>query len=237
MRNYLILLSLFFGTICSSAQAQHKLRDGAYLAQDGKNKNVMLIIDHYLSCISYDDTGKQFRYTWGGQLAQRDNILTIVVEYDTRDSTLIGQQLELPYTITNDSLLLKQPNSQQLFIKQKTQKQRLDGLWRISGRQQGDKMQTIAKADRKTIKILIDGYFQWIAINPAVKGFYGTGGGYYTFKNNRYTEKIAFFSRDNNRVGQELNFDGTLVENVWHHKGKSSKGDDIYETWSREILK
>ncbi len=98
-------------------------------------------------------------------------------------------------------------------------------------------MNDIPKTNRKTIKILVDGYFQWIAINPAQKGFYGTGGGYYQYDNNRYMEKIQFFSRDNNRVGQVLNFEGAIVDGVWHHKGKSSKGDDIYEIWSKEITK
>ena len=114
-------------------------------------------------------------------------------------------------------------------------KQDLDALWRITGRQQEAKMHEIPKADRKTIKILVDGYFQWIAINPAQKGFYGTGGGSYEFKNNQYTEKIQFFSRDNTRVGQELHFNGKLENNQWHHSGKSSKGDDIYEIWSKEL--
>jgi hypothetical protein len=80
----------------------------------------------------------------------------------------------------------------------------------------------------------VDGYFQWIAINPAQKGFYGTGGGKYSFKEGQYTENIVFFSRDNSRVGAELNFKGELRDKAWHHSGLSSKGDPIYEIWSME---
>ena len=33
---------------------------------------------------------------------------------------------------------------------------------------------------RKTMKILVDGYFQWIAFNTNTFSFMGTGGGRYT---------------------------------------------------------
>jgi len=80
----------------------------------------------------------------------------------------------------------------------------------------------------------VDGHFQWIAINPAEKGFYGTGGGHYAFQNGKYSEHILFFSRDNTRVGALLTFDGEIKDSDWHHSGRSSKGDPIYEIWSRD---
>jgi hypothetical protein len=61
----------------------------------------------------------------------------------------------------------------------------------------------------------------------------GTGGGTYTFKDGKYTENIEFFSRDSSRVGSSLAFDGKLENGDWHHSGLSSKGDPIYEVWSR----
>jgi hypothetical protein len=62
----------------------------------------------------------------------------------------------------------------------------------------------------------------------------GTGGGTYTFANGKYTEHIEFFSRDSSRVGAALTFDGKLENGDWHHSGLSSKGDPIYEVWSRK---
>src|SRR3546814_4443688 len=82
---------------------------------------------------------------------------------------------------------------------------------------------------RRTLKILTGTRFQWAAINVETGEFSGTGGGTYTFKNGKYTENIEFFSRDNSRVGMSLSFEGDLQGDDWHHQGKSSKGDPIYE--------
>ena len=87
---------------------------------------------------------------------------------------------------------------------------------------------------RKTIKILSATHFQWIAINTETGEFFGTGGGNYSFKDGKYTENIEFFSRDPNRVGASLSFNAELKEGDWHHSGLSSKGDKIYEVWSRK---
>ena len=71
-----------------------------------------------------------------------------------------------------------------------------------------------------------------VAFNSKTKEFYGTGGGEYSAENGKYTENIQFFSRDNSRVGASLGFDFELKDGEWHHSGKSSKGDPIYEIWS-----
>ncbi len=89
------------------------------------------------------------------------------------------------------------------------------------------------KHEPLTVKTLTDTRFQWAAINPETKEFFGTGGGTYTFKNGKYTGNIEFFSRDSSRVGASLFFDGKLNNGQWHHSGLSSKGDSIYEVWSR----
>jgi hypothetical protein len=86
---------------------------------------------------------------------------------------------------------------------------------------------------RKTLKILSGTRFQWAAIDPGTKEFFGTGGGTYQFANGKYMEHIEFFSKDNNRIGATLAFDGKLENGDWHHSGLSSKGEKIYEIWSR----
>ncbi|MEM1136632.1 MAG: hypothetical protein AAGI07_12415 [Bacteroidota bacterium] len=82
------------------------------------------------------------------------------------------------------------------------------------------------------MKILTPTHFQWIAYNTATGQFFGTGGGTYTAENGTYTENIKFFSRDKSRVGASLTFSFDVQGNDWHHKGKSSKGDPMYEIWS-----
>ena len=82
------------------------------------------------------------------------------------------------------------------------------------------------------MKILVDGYFQWIAFNTNTFSFMGTGGGSYTAENGIYMENIDYFSRDNKKVGISLNFSYLLKGQDWHHKGFSSKGDPLHEIWT-----
>lgn len=82
------------------------------------------------------------------------------------------------------------------------------------------------------MKILVDGYFQWIAFNTNTFSFMGTGGGSYTAENGTYKEKIDYFSRDNKKVGISLSFSYSKNGQDWHHKGFSSKGDPIHEIWA-----
>ena len=86
---------------------------------------------------------------------------------------------------------------------------------------------------RKTLKFLLDGRFQWIAYNTDSFEFHGTGGGAYTSENGIYTENIGYFSRDNTRVGATLEFNYELKGNDWHHTGKNSKGEPMYEIWAK----
>jgi len=108
----------------------------------------------------------------------------------------------------------------------------LTGNWVITGRKRNGEINTMTPGDRRTVKILSGGRFQWIAFNSATKEFNGSGGGTYTAENGKYIENIEFFSRDASRVGASLDFEYEVKDGKWHHKGKSSKGDPIYEIWS-----
>lgn len=112
------------------------------------------------------------------------------------------------------------------------------GAWHITERAQngdGPLVKIHQSGTRKTIKILSGTRFQWFAIDPAVKGFYATGGGTYTAADGKYTENIQFFSKDNNRVGASLKFDWKLDGGRWDHSGKSSEGKPIHEIWEKVL--
>jgi hypothetical protein len=113
----------------------------------------------------------------------------------------------------------------------------MSGTWRMSGRKTDGKIVMSPPRARKTLKVLTGTKFQWVAINAETKEFFGTGGGSYSFINEKYTENIEFFSRDNSRVGASLSFDGKLVDGNWHHSGLSSTGNSIYEVWTKENQK
>ena len=108
----------------------------------------------------------------------------------------------------------------------------LQGKWLMVGRiRDGKEQRRNLDRPRKTMKILINGYFQWIAFNTETFQFSGSGGGKYSTKNGIYSEKIEYFSRDNSRVGAKLKFDYKLKNEVWNHIGFSSKGDPMHELW------
>jgi hypothetical protein len=110
---------------------------------------------------------------------------------------------------------------------------KLAGAWLITGRVRDGEMSKMTPGARRTMKILSGTRFQWIAYNTETREMSGTGGGTYTTRNGKYTEKIEFFSRDNTRVGASLTFDFSLEDGAWRHKGKSSKGDPIDEVWTK----
>tara|TARA_A100000164_G_scaffold2522_1_gene2165 strand:+ start:3057 stop:3212 length:156 start_codon:yes stop_codon:yes gene_type:complete len=45
-------------------------------------------------------------------------------------------------------------------------------------------------------------------------------------------ESIQYFSRDDSRVGVELDFNYEIKNKDWYHAGLSSKGKPINEVWS-----
>ena len=215
MKKLLPLFFLFFNVICLGQQLKI---EGAYKQTKQGIHSLLLVKDGYASETRYKDNA--YLSTRGGPFEVKNGKLLIALEYSDNNKDEIGSQVLI---------------SLQSSTKMKPIRQDLDALWRITGRLQNGVITEIPRTDRKTIKILVDGYFQWIAINPAEKGFYGTGGGQYHFTNNKYQEKILFFSRDNTRVGQQLSFDGVVNSRQWTHSGLSSKGDPIKEIWSKEI--
>ena len=109
----------------------------------------------------------------------------------------------------------------------------LKGKWVMSGRYNNGEFRTRnTDLPRKTMKILIDGFFQWIAFNTETFKFSGSGGGEYETIDGKYIEIIQYFSRDDSRVGAELDFNYEIKNQNWYHTGFSSKGSPINEVWT-----
>lgn len=202
---------------------------GAYLCNEGEITRLWLFIDGYCSLTEYQQD--KYISTKGGPFTYSDGKLDLQIEYSDLSSNLVGTAIHIPLKVVNGDLV---DESGIVWKAADGKSQKLEGSWRITGRQDQGKMSEIPRGNRKTIKLLVGGYFQWIAINPLEKGFYGTGGGNYVFEDGKYTEHILFFSRDNSRVGAELNFNGEIKNGKWNHSGLSSKGDPISEIWTRE---
>ncbi|WP_127124866.1 membrane or secreted protein [Pseudoflavitalea rhizosphaerae] len=231
MKKIFSLACFLFSAITSFAQI-----DGAWkLSGNGTVEVTCIVADNYFMQTTYDKTNKLFLNTMGGTInLGNDGKMNVTIEFNTADSTRIGQSYSLDYKLNNNELIISVNDADNKWQRIDDGKGGLSGNWRITEREQNGKMNPIRPGPRKTLKILSGTRFQWAAINTETKEFFGTGGGAYSFSNGKYTENIEFFSRDNSRVGASLSFDGKVDGNKWHHSGKSSKGDPIAEIWTRQ---
>lgn len=212
---YLLLLTCIIGI---ESQAQQTIK-GSYRSKENADV-IYSLIDGYFVETKFNLTTKAFEYTWGGPFTKEGNKLIVLTHFDSRDKSVVGKSREIPFSVKNLELIDKGENA-------------LAGNWRMSGRKTGDQISENPLRARRTYKLLTDTRFQWFAINIETGEFSGTGGGTYQFINGKYTEHIEFFSRDSSRVGASLQFSAKIEEGKWHHSGLSSKGDPIYEIWTR----
>ena len=226
--SFVLLTALVGSSFLSVNTFQTDALAGAWGWQQGTDEVVWVFVDGYSVRTAYDKTNRRFVHSWGGPYSINGNKLTIQREFDTKDSTKVGQPFTVDFTIKDGKL-----NTGASWTRLDNGSAPLAGNWRITGRMQDGKMVESRPGPRKTLKILSGTRFQWVAINPEVKGFYGTGGGTYTFANGKYVENIEFFSRDSTRVGASLTFDGKIDKGAWSHSGLNSRGEPLHEIWSR----
>jgi hypothetical protein len=231
---------LFVGLIISltsftTKNAQNQdFTNAAWHFQENTIEQTLLLSDGYFMHTIFDKVNKKFIQSRGGSYTFSGNKLITNIEFNTLDQNQIGQTISYDFVINKEKLSSDLNGKTVAWNLLDQGKAELSGTWRMSGRMQEGKMADYPRRARKTLKVLTGSHFQWAAINAETKEFFGTGGGSYSFKNGKYTESIEFFSRDNSRVGASLSFDGKLVDGKWHHSGRSSTGNPIYEIWSRD---
>ena len=230
---FLALVLLTITGLHANRSYQQSLQ-GAWQRQDGTVKQVLIFQDGYFSVTTYDQANKKFLGSFGGSLTASANELHGSIEFDTQNKEQTGQHKHFKFQLTNNSLKTNVGGQEAQWTKVDDGETGLAGNWRITARMNNGQLQPLQRSARKTLKLLSGTRFQWMAINPETKEFFGTGGGTYTFQNGKYTENIEFFSRDSSRVGASLSFDGSVAGNVWTHKGLSSRGEPIHEEWTRE---
>ncbi len=211
--------------------------EGAWKFQSGSTEHTAVFVDGYFSYSVFDLTNKKFISTKGGPYSIENNTLKVEWQYDTEKAgkeidTWLGKTAS--FTFRFDGTLNTNISGQESKWQRIDENNNpLSGVWRITGRKQGDEVQSMPLRDRRTLKIMSGTRFQWVAINIKTGEFSGTGGGRYTFENGQYAEHIEFFSRDNNRVGSVLTFNAAVEGGNWIHSGLSSSGSPIYEVWSK----
>lgn len=206
----------------------------AQMTDEGKKLiNVAIFANGYQTATFYDAETGAFVSTNGGSWSLDGNKLTETVEFDTKNPERVGTSTSFEIEFSDDELRIKDKDIVWKRLDNGSPGA-LAGAWLISGRKRDGEMREMdTTRPRKTMKILSGTRFQWIAYNTDTKEFMGTGGGTYTTVDGKYTENIEFFSRDDSRVGATLEFDYELKDGDWHHSGLSSKGQPIYEVWSK----
>ncbi|QLG44939.1 hypothetical protein [Costertonia aggregata] len=218
-------------SICINANAQ--IKPGTYATDIENVRHEVKINDDYFIYSEYEIDPPKFIRTLGGFPETYKDKLFVLLEFNsnyTNDSIL---KLPLTFETNRDSLMLHWFDK--LYFERLPDKnQELDGAWLFATRGPDTGQERRGEENnRKTLKFLMDGHFQRVAYNTDTSKFFGTGGGTYTSENGVYTENITFFSRDNTRVGASLEFNYELKGDDWHHTGKNSKGEPMYEIWGR----
>jgi hypothetical protein len=216
------------------AQLSKATITGAWQIKEADQEQVLIFKDGFFFHTAYNKGEKRFIFSRGGTYTQNSGALSCEISFNSTNNEEVGKQLSAKYSITGNIVKLSINGETQSWSRLDNGSAPLAGVWRITSRMQDGKLTPILQTGaRQTYKILTGTRFQWAAIDPDKKEFSGTGGGTYTFINGKYTEVIEFFSRDSSRVGASLSFDDKLENGEWHHNGRSSKGDPIYEIWSR----
>jgi hypothetical protein len=200
------------------------------IQKDDGTTGVWIVTDQHFSICYYKTDPPEFLYTEGGKWSAKDGQIEFQWEFHTDKPELVGEVRQHDAEIMGDNLSIAGSKWKRLDDGTPGS---LAGAWLITGRQRDGEISERTPGARKTMKILSGTRFQWIAYNSETGDFFGTGGGTYTTEGGKYTENIKVFSRDNTRVGASLEFDYDLKEGKWHHSGFSSRGDPMYEVWSR----
>ncbi|MCH4822651.1 hypothetical protein ML462_05645 [Gramella lutea] len=231
----LVILSIFLCSTCLFAQSLQ----GSWMLveENGKevtNREIVRIYqDNYFAEGAKEKDSNKFLWALGGEYDYKNSDYTSTQDFNTRASEMIGKTLNPKLTFPEeDKIKINNVTEVQVWERISEEKNALNGNWVITGRKRGGELKTMKPGDRRTIKIIGGDRFQWVAFNSATREFYGTGGGTYSAENGKYIENIEFFSRDDSRVGASLGFEFEVKDGEWHHSGKSSKGEPIYEIWS-----
>lgn len=231
LRSFHYLVLLLFLALGFNALAQ--IEPGIYIADLNDIRHELKMTEGYMIHTIYDTDPARFVKTEGGFYTIEGSELRVQLEFNSNYEADSVSTLEIPFAIEKNQLVLG-TTPRLVFKRSESKQQDLDGQWLFAtrGPDQGQERRGEANT-RKTLKYLQGGRFQWIAYDTEGMQFKGTGGGSYSSVDGVYVENIEFFSRDNSRVGAELKFDYEIKGGDWHHTGKNSKGEPMYEIWSK----
>jgi hypothetical protein len=213
--------------------ANAQIAAGVYLSDQDNTHHELKIGNGYLTYSVYKLEPAEFIKTVGGYYTADEKMLKVQLEFNSDFEKDGIRAMEMPFSMDGDNIIVHMEDAI-TFRKKESLNQALDGQWLFATR--GPDTGQERRGDenpRKTLKFLMDGRFQWIAYQTETMAFSGTGGGSFTSVDGVYTENIEFFSRDSDRVGASLEFNYEIKGDDWHHTGNNSRGEPMYEIWSR----
>ncbi len=244
-KNVRLLFLGFTMLMLSSLELTAQKLNGAWKlvttnGQTVSGESIKIYSDNYFMFGTYTQDGA-FVKAGGGKYDKRGTEYTEVPDFDTSDSTKVRNHQVYSFSISpkNEELTITMKGTggeKETWKKIDDASSALSGVWRFGARVNDEGIageRRGADSPRQTLKILSGKHFQWAAFNYETKQFSGTGGGTYVLKGNQYTETIAFFSRDNSRVGMSLTFECNLKGSDWYHKGKGTTGNPVSEVWEK----
>ncbi len=241
MNKMILPFLLLWMVILSPSLAQSSL-EGSWklISENGKplagSEMVAIYSDDYFMFGHYGQDG-HFIKAGGGTYALQNKQYQQQYDFYTQDSSRVRKPEHYAMEQKGNQMVLKnkQGNATQTWERLESTETPLTGAWRFAARvdEEGNAGERRKPGPRQTLKILSGDRFQWAAFNYETKEFSGTGGGTYTASEGKYTESIEFFSRDDQRVGQSLQFQFEREGNDWFHQGKSSKGEPLHEIWEK----
>ena len=230
----IILLTIILISFSANAQNIIGSWERIHTSNDGKElKSIVIFTESHQSISIIENKTGKLIHSNGGTWSLDGNTMTEVVEFDTDNPERVGSSVVFDIELNNNYLKIV-GSDRKFFRNDDGGPGELNGAWLMSSRIRNGVMQKReTNRPRKTMKILSGTRFQWIAYDTSKKTFIATGGGTYTTKNGIYTENIEFFSRDISRVGMKLEFEYSLKDGNWNHKGFSSRGKAINEIWTK----
>ncbi len=210
-----------------------QITPGVYFSSNDDVNYELKLTDNYLVLNTYESEPARFLQSIGGYYQLEDDEIKVDLEFNSEYEKDSIRHVDIPYQYEGGILIFRM-EPELVFNKMDDKDQELDGAWLFATRGPDEGQDRRGDMNpRKTLKILMDGRFQWIAYNVDDMRFFGTGGGGYVSEDGEYVESIEFFSRDDSRVGAQLPFNYEIKGDDWHHTGLNSKGEPMYEIWSR----
>ena len=234
----LLLLTVFFNPNTLTGQWVNGVYEKTEKNDTSTQTSRLIIKDSYFILTIFNSAPASFNYTVGGILTTEGKNFIVNLEFNSAIAKDSLKTLKGTFQLKGNRCMVIFDNGKKLDLEKVTNEdQNFEGAFLMAGRvtDQGESRRRI-DVPRITMKMLLDGHFQWIAFNKETFEFSGTGGGkYIADKTGAYIEQIEFFSRNSGRVGAKLPFKYNIKGNDWFHQGNSSNGEPMHEIWTKRM--